>query len=439
MRKRRVIIVGRGPAGLACAITLRRHSFDVTILESKDEKAYRPGEHVPSSALRPIIDLGVSRGLISDLASDCWEVRSCWGSSEEDVRDSIFEPHGTGLVLSRLAFDAVLSLTAVELGVRILHCTHVFEAKWNDREWQVCARRRGETHSFACDFIVDASGRNAPFSETLGARSVCYDRLVGLSAFLEAPATQRPDGYVLVEAAPDGWWYSARLTDHLVATFMTDGDLINRKHRPLISFWNASLDDAPKTRERLYGLVRSSEILCRPAQTQILYPTFWGNRLAIGDAASSFDPLSSQGISKGINDGIAAASAVRDALDGDREGLRTYAASIHTRFRHYLMLRQHYYRHENPLARSFLLAAKENAELARSGCVATPGTGRRADEVRESRRGPASANHNAVNRLRTSPERNRRRRTGSPDFAGIQVEIVRRPGSGSNRRSSACA
>src|SRR4028118_1738065 len=51
-------------------------------------------------------------------------------------------------------------------------------------------------------------------------------RLAGGPARLERPGPAA-DTYTLVEAMPDGWWYSALLADgRLAAAFMTDVDLL---------------------------------------------------------------------------------------------------------------------------------------------------------------------------------------------------------------------
>jgi hypothetical protein len=70
----------------------------------------------------------------------------------------------------------------------------------------------------------------------------------------------------------------------------------------------------------------------------------WGSGwLAVGDAASSYDPISSQGIYKSLLEGREAAKAVVDWLGGTSAGVEAYGAAINRRFADYLGLRNYFY------------------------------------------------------------------------------------------------
>jgi flavin-dependent dehydrogenase len=68
--------------------------------------------------------------------------------------------------------------------------------------------------------------------------------------------------------------------------------------------------------------------------------------LAAGDAASSFDPLSGQGIHKALSNGLAAADAIRACLDGDGTATERYADGIRQSFDTFLAQRQAFYTQE---------------------------------------------------------------------------------------------
>jgi flavin-dependent dehydrogenase len=65
--------------------------------------------------------------------------------------------------------------------------------------------------------------------------------------------------------------------------------------------------------------------------------------LAVGDAAVSFDPLSSQGIITALECGIDAAAAIGRHLSGDREAFGDYAVRLTDRYRRYLVERAQFY------------------------------------------------------------------------------------------------
>jgi flavin-dependent dehydrogenase len=61
--------------------------------------------------------------------------------------------------------------------------------------------------------------------------------------------------------------------------------------------------------------------------------------IAVGDALMGWDPLTSSGISGALSDGLAAAPAIIDMLEGGRDGARAYAERANAVFGRYLMER----------------------------------------------------------------------------------------------------
>jgi flavin-dependent dehydrogenase len=66
--------------------------------------------------------------------------------------------------------------------------------------------------------------------------------------------------------------------------------------------------------------------------------------VAVGDAASTIDPLSSQGILYAMTSGLAAANALLDA--NPAEALKRYASALADRFHKDLTTRAHFCRRE---------------------------------------------------------------------------------------------
>ena len=79
------------------------------------------------------------------------------------------------------------------------------------------------------------------------------------------------------------------------------------------------------------------------ANTSILDRLTGPNWLAVGDAASTYDPLSSHGICKALESGCHAASAVIDAVNGSAHALEEYAGWVRQEFANYLAHYRHYY------------------------------------------------------------------------------------------------
>jgi flavin-dependent dehydrogenase len=66
----------------------------------------------------------------------------------------------------------------------------------------------------------------------------------------------------------------------------------------------------------------------------------------VGDAASAWDPLSSQGIAKALRSGVAAADTIIEYLSGDPAAMVRYANGSQADFEQYLNTYHHYYRRE---------------------------------------------------------------------------------------------
>jgi flavin-dependent dehydrogenase len=182
--------------------------------------------------------------------------------------------------------------------------------------------------------LVDASGRNS-----LG---VAYrllevdDRL--LAAVLRLSGAATPDLRTYIEAVPLGWWYTAVLPDEkLVAMFFTDRAASARAALTL-----EGLGQSPLTAARL----RAASVVSRrvvPVCSGCARSLFGDGWVLVGDAASSYDPISGRGIFKALRHGAAAAEAVDRRLCGSDEGLCDYAARVHREFRDYAAARKMYY------------------------------------------------------------------------------------------------
>jgi flavin-dependent dehydrogenase len=180
---------------------------------------------------------------------------------------------------------------------------------------------------------------------------VRYDRLVGVTALLASP-TPAADTYTLVEAVPDGWWYSALLADgRLAVAFMTDGDLLDRRFLdPELgpAAWRSALAETAETRSRVeergYGIDTPLRVL--PAETSRLDAIAGDGWLALGDAAAAYDPLSSHGIGSAMGSGFYAGNAIADLLAGREEAGLAYLDLMQQAYGIYLDLQKGHYGRE---------------------------------------------------------------------------------------------
>lgn len=131
---------------------------------------------------------------------------------------------------------------------------------------------------------------------------------------------------------------------------MTDADLLPRGQSQLHAHWQRRLGETLHTRSRVIG--QADEMtLDRPlrliaAGSEMLECSGGGNWLATGDAALSFDPLSSQGIYKALQSGLLTAEAIDETFRGHASAVRELPFRNRQSFERYLKTRQDYYSRE---------------------------------------------------------------------------------------------
>jgi flavin-dependent dehydrogenase len=353
-----VAIVGGGPAGLASAIALARAGISSHVVERTDYDTARVGEHLPPGSKPLFASLGLSGLLNDEIHLPCPGIRSAWGTDEAVDKDYLFHPHGQGVNLSRPAFDQALADHARRAGVTVATGGKVAKLSRAGQGWDLAYARPDGQCVIKADFLIDATGRAASIAKRLGARPRVFDDLVGMAAQVAAAGEDRR---VYIESLECGWWYSAKLTNNkFIAVFMTDSDLLG-PGAGRARAWDAMLAKSPLTRARLDPQSRPEGLQVRTARSQRLDKMHGDGWLAAGDAAMSYDPLSSEGISKGIEGGRKAAAAAAASMKGDSSAGIGYAQEAGKTFAAYLSQRRGYYAAEKRWARSPFWQRRQSA------------------------------------------------------------------------------
>jgi flavin-dependent dehydrogenase len=342
------IVIGGGPAGASTALGLARAGVSVLLVERGDGSGNPIGESLAPSATPLLHRLGLHETLLATRPLPCPANRSAWGG-DGSLAESHFlrDPHGPGWHLDRPAFNAALLASAENAGVVCRRHATVRHAE-RDRSgtWRLQVADPTGRQEMAARLAIDASGRRAGFTAGLGVRRHPVDRLVAVVAFLRPTVVPLRDGTTLVEATEHGWWYSALLPDgRLAATFFTDPDLLAalRAWRPIA--WRTLLDAAPHTHTRIvaHGFAPCGAPRVSAASSSCLAPLAGDGWLAVGDAAATFDPLSSNGIASALAAGQRAADAAVAWLDHEADALAAYADWVAAGYARYLWYWQAYY------------------------------------------------------------------------------------------------
>lgn len=347
-----VLVVGGGPAGAATAATLRRDAgLGVVVAERSDYGGQRVGETLSPGA-RPLLDhLGAWPAFERAGHLPAYGNAAAWGGGEVRERDFLMTPLGAGWHLDRRRFDADLAAAAEARGAEVWRSTRLVSLERAAGGWRAGLAGPAGLAQLETRFVVDASGKSQSVARRLGAGRELFDRLVALA--IELPAPAEADTFTLVEACRHGWFYSSCLPGPAgpvwFAALMTDGDLARREGLARPEGFRAALAEAPRTTERLgAGALAEAVQRLKPvaAHAARLATSAGEGWLAVGDAAASYDPLSSSGIARALDAGIGAGIAVRRHLEGDGAAIGQLLARQDAFYRQYLATWTRYYQIE---------------------------------------------------------------------------------------------
>jgi len=339
------LILGGGPAGLAAAFALAGRGISVVLFERSGYRDFRVGEHLPPGGIPLLGKSGLSGLADGKVHKKCTGVDAWWGGEVANHMDYLFHPIGFGLNLSRPRFDASLARACTSAGVQLLTNARLRTATRSGASWMARVESRESVAEYRADVIVDATGRSAAFARSQGSSIRAADCQVALIALRSSEEQlDERSGRVLIESIEHGWWYFAPLCGRrCVGMFMTDGDLLKRTAGNAYAAWGQGLQCTRYARERIAQYPRLAHFAVRGARSQRLSRFCGDGWIATGDAALSFDPLSSQGIAKGLEEGGQAAHAVGAYLGGDGSALEKLAGRFATSFADYEQTRLGYY------------------------------------------------------------------------------------------------
>ncbi len=344
-----VVVLGAGPCGSAAAAELARRAWPVVLVGRSCDRRPNIGECLPPGIRPQLEKAGVWEDFLHAGHTASLGIRSAWGSQTLADRDFLLSPYGAGWHVDRTRFDAMMSASALRSGAAWLDCLALRDVEQISEGWRIKLSVDSGEQSIETPFLIDATGRAGVFARRVGARRIVLDRLSGAAGYFRDvhPSIEHMEPVLLVEAVENGWWYTAPLPEgKLIAVFMTDADFIRREKLTQPECWMAQLASTVKQSRRIRGLRFDGTIRIVPADSSFLDRVAGDGWLAAGDAAASFDPLSSQGITAAIASGLDAAECASAWLSGDERALIAYADRMRRGYAEYLTHRSVYYRME---------------------------------------------------------------------------------------------
>jgi flavin-dependent dehydrogenase len=337
-----IAIIGAGPAGCAAALTLRRYVPDlrVALIDMHGmAMATAPvaGETLSPGVLPLLRYLGMDGDFLRAGHLPAGGTASAWGTAQVFERDYLFSGRGIGWHLDRRSFDRWLLNQAEAAGAQCIRASATHASRLGS-QWCI-ELKDGE--AVIAEAIIDATGRAAWLTRRQGSFPHRDDALVGEVRWYVHDQLERHTAGALIEATPDGWWYSATLPGQRgVAMFMTDADLQKRTN------WEERLAVAPLTSARLAPWNATGETAMRIANSQQSCTVAGDGWACAGDAAAAFDPISSLGIGFALRSGMEVARVAAAAAEQHYGPAMDYRNSIHKIYVDYRMRLRSIYQQE---------------------------------------------------------------------------------------------
>jgi flavin-dependent dehydrogenase len=343
-----VAIAGAGPAGCAAAIMLQQAGKKVCIADKINGSAFKMGESLPGAAQRLLKKLGV--GGMEQLLDNadyitCSANVSSWGSDEWIYKDALNNPEGGGWHLNRWAFDAALRKKAIAAGVVWINGKIKNLYKEGTLFHVETGGLQNERQLNAAHWVVDATGRAGYITRKMGTKKEIAGKQMAVACWLNT-GMDDGDQTTKIKSVADGWWYTAPLPHQkrvmvfhglaeTVATIMKNPDFF------FDALNSAGIVPSHITEQQMLAPLKSAEAgVSKP--TSCCGPGW----LAVGDAALSFDPLSSQGIFFALYSGIRGAEAILSCTNSSAnqlEVLTQYTETVNKVFTANQLSRKHYY------------------------------------------------------------------------------------------------
>ncbi len=346
-----IAIIGGGPAGATAAYLLARHGFKVTVVHRQSQHQYKAGETLPPVANTLLQRLGISELIQQGSHLTCPGNQSAFGSEQLVDLDFIFSPHGQGWHLDRVKFQRQLLDKAKQYGVDVIDDYKLRYSQFANNQWQLQLQSKQTERHLKADFVIDASGIARAFMRQQNIRTQTDDKLAARIAVFQTHSINQ-DHRTLIEAQSSGWWYSTSAPGNTrIVMFFSDMDLPafrNCGHnKGFLKQLATTKFIADKVKQECNNNIQQYclSFFTEPAQSTVAKEVQGQQWVAIGDSAMSFDPLSSQGIWRGLQGAEMAvqhivAQAGKYTVDNPADEYANWTQGVYSQ---YLTERKSYY------------------------------------------------------------------------------------------------
>ena len=330
-----VIIIGGGPSGIATALTLGARGISHVIVEANLTPTRKLGEAIPPNAKPLFQKLGIFHLVEAKEHPAYYGNKSCWGNATLELKEFITGIYGHGYLLDRLHFEEQLRMHVQKQGSSFRSGYKFRKVIRTNKGVEVRVQKDHEIQVLYAKYVVDATGRKASVCNQLGIKKQQLDHQFAMvcKATLEAPMPHQ----ILIEATANGWWYVApQKGKEITLLFFTDRDLVPEKKNTTAFIEKELANTVHISKLLAFALLDFENLKIMPAGTSKLdkiYGDYW---MAVGDAAYTFDPISSYGITSALASGYYAGHALASVLENKKDAMQAYSYVIENAFQGYM-------------------------------------------------------------------------------------------------------
>lgn len=342
-----IVIIGAGPAGCSCAISLLNAGFkNVAIIDNSKGGKFHIGESIPPEMNLLLKQLGIYTSFLEDGHEPCYGSCSYWGSPLRGYNDSMLSPHGHGWHLDRSRYNQFLVEESIKKGAKIISEATYLGSQKIAIGYQIEYQKKQELkETLAADFVVDATGSRGLFAADRRSYKIQGNPLMCIGLRFKNKGNREVSKLTHLESVEHGWWYAARIPgEYLLVTFYTIATVVKTLGLHDLKNWIQLLAEAPNTRDLLSQMEPVENKLRGFNATSFSLNTMVGKDwLAIGDTASTYDPIASQGITKATTQGARAAEIIAYYLQGSKGALDQFQKEVKAQYEYYLTSRSYFY------------------------------------------------------------------------------------------------
>jgi flavin-dependent dehydrogenase len=302
-----IAVVGGGVAGIVAAQRCSNYGFKVALFVDG-----RSSPHALQSTHPTMLDTLADIG-IAQFAGRCLvtcESKVDWGTTQ--ATEERREP---ALLLDRAEFDAALMESCDVQGLDVLSDPNGYEWSFSDSgHCRVRAKNHGT--EYACDYLINATGKLQPNPRTLVRQS---NKTLALRAQWEHSLQERAVTYI--HAFDSGWYWGATLGNKSNLNVFLAPDIFKQARRNALDLqamfeafhcnfsWRSEMPAL--SRPNVDVLDATSYLSADPIDQRMVN---------VGASAIRIDPLSSQGIQVSITTAVQASIAINTLVKKPKHG-----------------------------------------------------------------------------------------------------------------------